>query len=304
MNANIEISLLSDGFELIKQNRNWQRDLTVMITTPGSRGVRNIVEFPKESEHLIIQGLDSESTFQVDVGHPNRLRRILRGTQKFEIQPGISPFRVLITGSDCCGKKALADYLNGLQFTDGEMAIARHDTLSEHILPWIWEEDFEAISRFMVGQFHNIESASHFSMIPELVEAEKVVHLVRDGRLVCQSSLNRQLFDSGTIRDRLHPNPGDSGFEKACHFWRHTNEQVESISHEFVRLEDLAGNRETRWSFLERLGLQPCEKEFPHTNKGKGSTSFKSWSPSQKSTFTEICGEKMDQYYPQWRETW
>ncbi len=304
MEAHIEISTLKDGIELFKLHRSWQRDLSVRVSMPGIRGARQVVDFPRDKEQIIIRGLDRNSLLKVNVGHSSKIRRILRGTHEFQVQPSISPFRVLISGSGRCGTTTIINYLDGMSFTDGETATARHETLSEYILPWILEKDHEAISRFMLGALHNIESASHFAVVPHLVLAETVVHLVRDGRLVCQSGLNRNWYESGTIWDRIKPRFDGTIFEQVCHFWRHSNEQIEAISDVFIRLEDLVESEEVRRGFLDRLGLHANGKAFPHSNKGKAPAKFDFWTDTEREIFSDICGVKMDQYYPGWRETW
>ena len=304
MDPRIEISTFDGGLELFKLPRTWPRDLSVQVSLSGVPKDILKVDFPRNQERIAISDLLPNLPHSVEVLPRNFLRRIIRGVHRQSVLPEIAPFRIVITGSGRCGTTTLAEYLNGMSFDDGERVIARHETLNEYILPWILDKNHQAISRFMTGQLHNVESAPYFAHVPHLVEGETVVHLVRDGRRVCQSGIIRQWYESDTVWNRIKPDFEGTTFEKICHFWRHTNEQVEKIANVFVRLEDLADDHLARQKFLTQLGLRSQGQTFPHANRGKAPSHFESWTPEMRSDFTRICGEMMDQYYPGWRETW
>ncbi len=300
----VEVSAFDGGLEFFKLPRTWERNLEVRLAIPGEGGHFRVENFPRNVDHLVLNNLSPGQPLDVRVQSVNVLRRIKRGTLDVQLVPRPKPFRIVISGSGRCGTTTLAEYLNGMNFTDGEPVLARHETLYEFILPWILEKDHASISRLINGMPHNIESAPYFAHIPELMTAETVVHLVRDGRRVCQSGVNRNWYETQTIWNRIKPDFEGTVFEKICHFWRHTNEQCEKISDVFVRLEDLSESEDARQKLLEDLNLKSTGQIFPHSNKGKAPSGFDSWTTEMREAFTTICGEMMDRYYPGWRETW
>jgi len=304
MKPGIQISTFGGGLELYKIPRTWGGDLSVYVAMPGRRSQRRKIEFPADKDHITITGLDREVLHQVNVIPCNLLKRIRRGSQKFEVRPECTPFRVIISGSGRCGTTTLAQYLNGMQFNNGMTAKAQHETLQEYILPWIVQGNSKAIKRLISGQSHNIESAPYLALVPEVISADVVVHLVRDGRRVCQSGMIRQWYGDDTPWNRIKPDFPGSRFEKICHLWRHMNEQMESVNGILVRLEDLAESPRIRADLLKKLGLRNDGRPFPHSNKGTVPSLFDSWTPEMRSTFANICGPLMDRYYPGWQETW
>ena len=304
MKPKIRVSAFDGGLELFKIPREWERDLSISVVKPGKNGRGKKIEFPADQDRIAIAGLDPDILHQVNVGPSNLFKRLRRGVEKFEVRPECAAFRVIISGSGRCGTTTLAEYLNGMQFLDGQVARAQHETLHEYILPWILKNNPRAIQRFMTGQEHNIESAPYFALIPQLIKADTVVHLVRDGRRVCQSGMNRQWYAADTDWNRIKPDFPGTTFVKICHFWRHTNEQLESINSYFVRLENLADDELTRRNLLRKIGLQDRGVPFPHSNKGANSSSYDAWTDEMKTTFTNICGSMMDRYYPGWQQTW
>lgn len=300
----VKISSFEGGLEVFKLPRTWERDLEVHLSVVGGSRPFRVEAFPGEVDHLVLRDLDPDQPLDVRIQSSNLLRRLKRGTADFRIQPRAVPFRIVISGSGRCGTTTLAEYLDGMTFQDGEPVIAQHETLYEYILPWILDGDHDSIRRLVDGMPHNIESAPYFAHVPELISAPTVVHLVRDGRRVSQSGINRQWYETDTIWNLIKPGFEGTVFEKICHFWRHTNEQVEKISTVFVRLEDLSESEKARHDLLDVLGLESSGQVFPHSNKGKAPSGFASWTDEMRETFTGICGEMMDRYYPGWQDTW
>lgn len=300
----VEITRQMGALEFYKLPRTWKRGLEIQLTHPGESQPFHRESFPADVDHVVINGLDPEREVDVKIQASNLLRRMKHGVQNCRIQPKPRPFRIIISGSGRCGTTTLAEYLDGMTFTDGEKVVARHETLNEFLLPCVLDRQDECISRMVGGMPHNIESAPYFAHVPELMTAEKVVLLVRDGRRVCQSGINRRWYETDLIWDLIKPDYDGTIFEKICYFWRYCNEQVEKISTHFVRLEDLSESEEARQKLLDDLGLIPSGQVFPHSNKGKAPSVFGDWTDEMKETFTAINGEMMDRYYPGWRETW
>ena len=86
--------------------------------------------------------------------------------------------------------------------------------------------------------------------------------------------------------------------------WTTTNENSEKAASLTVRMEDIVSSEETRGLLLEHLGLRRDAKPFPQSNRGKSSSTFDSWTKTQRADFEAICGEMMDRHYPGWRSSW
>lgn len=300
----VEIIRQAGALGFYKHPRTWKRNLEIRLTHPGDSEPFHHEPFPREVNHVTIDGLDPEKEVDVLVQSGNILRRMKYGIQDFRLQPKPRPFRIIISGSGRCGTTTLARYLDGMSFTDGQRVVSRHETLNEYLLPCVVERQDECINNMVNGMAHNVESAPYFAHVPELMTAEKVILLVRDGRRVCQSGINRNWYETGSIWNQIKPEFEGTIFEKICHFWRYCNEQVETISTHFARLEDLSESEEARQKLLHELDLVSSGQVFPHSNKGKAPSVFGDWTDEMKETFTEINGEMMDRYYPGWRETW
>lgn len=291
--------ITGDGWlEIFKDAPDWKRRRRVAVE--GEGGDRRLLDFPADRDSLRVEGLDRDRRYRVTVARPRFWERWLRPAFVMEATPRPRRLRVLVSGSGRCGTQSVARFLDGQRTADGRPVTARHEALWQHLLPALAAGDKERVREFVQGFQHDIEAAPHFSLVPDVVAADTVVHLIRDGRRVVQSGLNRGWYARDSIWDRIKPEfPGDR-FAQSCRFWAHTNANMARIAQVTVRLEDLAGDPEAPQRLLADLGLAPSDTPFPMANAGRRPSDFTGWNEQQHAVFREICGELMDRYYPGW----
>ena len=140
----------------------------------------------------------------------------------------------------------------------------------------------------------------------------KLFHLVRDGRPVVRSMMNRQTFTEKDSRHsgQLLPSSSDpfakawpnmDRFEKACWLWMDTNKRLLGYNLPLIRFEDITQSYEeatsqvfaplgknlpiNRWQELVRMPINISNNDlFPD---------WKDWTSEQKKTFEKICGNVM-----------
>ncbi|MEA3352025.1 MAG: sulfotransferase [Chloroflexota bacterium] len=140
----------------------------------------------------------------------------------------------------------------------------------------------------------------------------KLFHLVRDGRSVVRSAMNRNTFTSdekwhsGQIypfsEDPFADNwPDLNRFEKVCWYWMDANKFILKYSLPFIRFEDIIRSYEE----LTRQILVPLDITLPYSKwqetievpvNVSANVSFpewKYWTRKQKKTFENICGDLM-----------
>lgn len=294
--------IADDGrLHVVKLQRRQRRGLEVEVYSPGDRLVGS-ASLPRRVDRVSIDGLDPQLTYEVRVRRARRLGRHRDPERTFSAQPRTRDLRVLITGSGRCGTNTVADYLDGHVFDDGTPVTARHEPLSH----WMLDAFIAGDPQFPVlqqrGALHNVESAPYYSIYPDVIRAEKVVMLIRDGRRVVQSGLNRGWYVRQSRWDYIKPDFGVGQFESSCRLWVECNRNAAARADHVFRLEDLALGQERLREFDAALGLVPDDRTFPHTNRGAStSESFGAWTDEQREVFDDICGPLMDEYYPDWR---
>lgn len=170
------------------------------------------------------------------------------------------------------------------------------------MVPALIEGRFDFVRRVQEGLGHNVEAAPYYALYPQAIAAGHVVHLVRDGRAVVQSGLNRGWYQNDSPWNRLKPAFAGDPFARSCHLWRVACEQAASVATLTVRLEDLAAGPAALAGFCERLGIVPDGRALPHANQGKQPATWAGWTHDQHDVFAAIAGSVMDRYYPGWRE--
>ena len=222
-------------------------------------------------------------------------------THKKVIPPHCEKLRAVFIGSGRCGTTSIVKFLHNMSFNDGEKVIAQHETLFDQIFQLIMKKDFKEIKRLISGFSHNVESAAHLTLIIEHVPTEKVIHIIRDGRRVVQSGINRGWYQKDTLWNQIKPEFNGSVFEKCCQFWTCMNEKAQEIAHATFKVEDLNISKKAMNMLLDELNIQRSDQQMPVANVGKIKSGFGHWSAKEKEIFESLCGQLMDQYYPDWR---
>jgi hypothetical protein len=283
--------------------RDRLRDLEIVVR-PQPPAAERRIPFPAELDYLNVVDLAPRSHYEVRIRRRLAWQRWRHRTETTCVETRIQPLRVLITGSGRCGTRTLAGFLDGGRFRDGQAVVARHEPLAEFALNALLDGNRDLIQRIQEGGGHNVEAAPYYALFPEVIRAELVIHVIRDGRRVVQSGLDRGWYQADTIWNRIKPPfPGDV-FARCCHFWRQTNETVAAIAHHGFRFEDLVGEPGMLATFQVNAGIEPTHRALPHLNRGRQQSSYFAWDAGRRETFTTICGPLMDRYYPGWRGTW
>ena len=295
--------IADDGrLHVVKLQRRQRRDLDVEVFSPDGRLVGS-ASLPRRVDRAAIEGLDPQLTYQVRVRRTHRLSRNRHPERTFSAQPRTRDLRVLITGSGRCGTNTVAEYLDGRNFADGTPVVARHEPISHWMLDAFIAGDQEFPVLQQRGALHNVESAPYYSIYPEVIRADKVVMLIRDGRRVVQSGINRGWYVRKSRWDYIKPDYGLGQFESSCKLWVECNRNAAARADHVFRLEDLALGDDHLRDFDVAVGLEPHDMALPHTNRGATtSESFDSWTDEQREVFDAVGGELMDEYYPGWRD--
>lgn len=296
--------IADDGrLHVLKLQRRQRRDLTVEVFSPAGHPVGTAL-LPRRVDKVVIEGLDAGSTYTVRVRRTHRWSRRRHPERTFSVQPRTRDLRVLITGSGRCGTNTVADYLDGQLFADGTPVVARHEPASHWMLDAFIAGDSEFPVLQQRGALHNVESAPYYSIYPDVIRADKVVMLIRDGRRVVQSGVNRGWYVRRSRWDYIKPDYGVGQFESSCRLWVECNQNAMARADHVFRLEDLSLGQDVLREFDAAVGLAPSDKALPHTNRGATtSESFADWTEEQREVFDAICGDMMDLHYAGWRET-
>jgi len=301
MTASYDLTTGDGRFRIYKLNAAWKRDRLVEV-----RDAANVLlartRFAADDDVLDIGGLPEDRPCVVRIRHGNALKRLLAPKETLRATPAPRRLRALISGSGRCGTVSTSHYLDGLRYRDGTVCMARHETLWEYILPPLAAGDLEAVGAFMRGFTHHIEAAPHFALAPGLIEADTVVHLIRDGRRVVQSGLNKGWYSKDSLWNAIKPDFTGDAFEKSCRFWAHANRNMAGVAQLTVRLEDLAASPRALADLVSALDLEPTDRPFPLANTGKQASTFGHWTPQEHETFARTCGDLMDHFYPDWRQ--
>ena len=295
--------MADDRLYLYKESRGTPRGLRVALE-PADGPSRTVLDFPRDLERLEIPDLRPGATYRIDIRRKKTLKRLFgpKQTKTLKLEPRL--LRILLTGSGRCGTKTAAHYLDGLVFEDGEAAMAMHEPLSEYVVPALIENRLQDLVPIQTGLGHNIESAPYYSLYPRAAKADRIIHIIRDGRRVVQSGLNRGWYQNDDIWNRLKPQfPGDA-FRQSCHLWRQSVENSLEMASETFRLEDLTASADIRRDFVRSMGIRGTDKPFPHKNAGRSSSRTDDWDKARQVAFREIAGSLMDRFYPGWDRHW
>ena len=301
MPRSIEMLTYPTHITFIRRGWGAQTDIKVSITDQR-HGQKKVCLFPDSQQTLRVDGLNDQSTYRIKLEGQTLLSRLTRRSRVFpQTRLDVVP-HILIIGSGRCGTTSIASYLDGLEFMNGKPVRTRHETLFEHMLPFIIKGNEKEVIAFFNGFWHDIESAPHLTPFAGKLQAQKVLHIIRDGRRVIQSGLNRGWYQKDDIWERIKPDFDGTIFQKCCYFWEYMVSQAEQHATKIVRLEDIANSRQALDNLVHYLDIKPTTKNLPVSNTGKVSSDFKNWSTEERDQFEEICGRLMNKYYPGWKE--
>lgn len=147
--------------------------------------------------------------------------------------------------------------------------------------------------------------------LKELFPSMKIIHIVRDGRKVISSVLNRNTLLRGDAYYNLQPSScivdtqtwsKFNRFEKITYLWAAENKYMRENSDLTIRFEDMISNyKYFKKNILDVLGLklnhqewaESMHKKVNKTKKIKTDTEFKKWSDDQKNFFNVHCSNEM-----------
>lgn len=288
------------GLRLFKADPQWERERLVSVAAPGL--ATRTLRFPAGLDVLDVIDLPAWADVTVSVHHAHPLRRLVKRPVVLQARPKTRRLRGLITGSGRCGTQSVAHWLDGRTDLDGGALSARHESLWHYLLPMIAAGRVEDVRAIVAGFTHQVECAPHYSLLPDAIEADAVVRLIRDGRRVVQSGLNRGWYVKEGPWNRVKPVFPGNAFAQSCRFWVHANRNLERVATHTFRLEDLIASPASRAALLAALELPPGGRPLPTSNAGPVSSQTDRWTEGERATFEEICGELMDEHYPGWRE--
>lgn len=152
----------------------------------------------------------------------------------------------------------------------------------------------------------------HIVALKEVSPFFKIIHIIRDGRDVVTSILNR---NSMTVRDkicfRMIPPQKDISpdewfsmkrFQKICWMWAYENNFMRENSDLSIRFEDLI----SKYDYFKNKLLRPLEmdinykiwKQFTERNvnatQGKKMYAYATWANNEKEFFWNTCGKEME----------
>ncbi len=303
MPRSIEILAYESALSFLR--RDWNKRSLLNISLKNLKTGRFLYRrFEPEVMILQIKDLDRTACYFVNLMTSSVLQRFFHRSRNAAIMPQSSPPSILFIGSGRSGTTSISDYLDGLEFNSGAKVCSRHETLFEYVLPALTAGNENDVIQLFSGFRHDIEAFPHLSCIADKLPAKKVVHIIRDGRRVVQSGINRGWYKKDDIWERVKPAFQGSLFEKCCRYWMHQVEYAELYATKTVRLEDLAGSGEELAGLLVYFDIAPTRRTLPRSNSGKIASGFQWWDRKQRDIFCEICGKMMDVYYPSWQAEW
>ena len=148
--------------------------------------------------------------------------------------------------------------------------------------------------------------------LKEIFPSMKIIHIVRDGRKIISSVLNRNTFLKGDAYYNLQPSSciidtqtwaKFNRFEKITYLWATENKYMRENSDLTIRFEDMVSNYAYfKKNILDVLDLKlnyqdwekSTQKKVNKTKKTKADTGFEKWSDKQKKFFTLHCSDEME----------
>jgi hypothetical protein len=149
----------------------------------------------------------------------------------------------------------------------------------------------------------NVYLAHFLPELRELFPEATFIHLHRDGRAVVRSLLNRAWYD--TPEDDRHPRfdrPGWdnlSQLEKACWYYRLTNEAIDSFASHRLSFERMTQDPAYLPAKLKEIGLRIVLPELAaqehsrriNANYADDIPPLRQWPVEQQAIFHKICGD-------------
>lgn len=258
------------------------------------------------------------------------LRRVLGrfgiGIDEDEVEDWFADRDVFfVSGMGRSGTKFLAELLD----TDRDAAVyhepvrrdfeavveAQHDrhAARRYIQSYRKQEIFVRVRDLSVQTYGEVNSALryHLGALRRSVPGVRLLHLVRDGRDVVRSLMDRRHYTSdGEGHHRLSPLsstklgrrwPSLSRFEKNCWLWADAVDRVEGEADGRVQLEKLTDD----YGYFQRriedyvdleIGRDTWEARTARPENVTDSHSFPhwtDWNPAQKEQFARYCGDQM-----------
>jgi len=147
----------------------------------------------------------------------------------------------------------------------------------------------------------NVYLEPFITELRELAPRATIVHLHRDGRDVVRSILNRGWYDNpGDHKHRVVPVEGWdelNRFERACWYWRYTNEAIAPHASTRLAFEQIVSDRAALEAHLEQLGiivhplLADAVYDQPlNVTRQPRVPSHEEWPEQYRQTFERICG--------------
>lgn len=147
----------------------------------------------------------------------------------------------------------------------------------------------------------NVYLEPFLTELRELAPNAVFIHLHRDGRDVVRSILNRGWYDNpDDHKHRALPIENWNRltrFERACWYWRYTNEMIAPFATNRLRFEKMVSDVDYLSDQLARYGiiLHPllAERVFHervNASKVADVPAHEQWSSEYQKTFTQICG--------------
>jgi hypothetical protein len=212
-------------------------------------------------------------------------------------------------------------------------ALVFHEPISEDFNAFVEahksdEAGLDYFEHFRLGKMHEltrdldirhygeVNSALryHARAIKTVIPEARLLHLVRDGREVVRSVMERRHYTDGSAGHHdLHPLPSDplydcwkelSRFEKVCWLWTDANRRLAEDVSRRVAFESLVGDYDYfRENLLSYLDLEMSEALWAEavqapTNVTRKFTfpPWQQWDEAQHAAFETICGEQMSRF--------
>jgi len=154
----------------------------------------------------------------------------------------------------------------------------------------------------------------HIAPLSKLLPNITIIHLIRNGKNVIRSVMNRNTFtDKKSIYFKFIPPEARrkklnwkhiDNFEKMCWIWRWENEYMDAGTDNHVKFEDITSSYQIfKKQLTEKIGVDISENVWKeqinlpiNKNEKCNFPSYEYWTKSEKNKFQKICGKMMDKY--------